>query len=59
MAVKRAEAKMSCVDAAKMRIRNVFSNGLPVYFSTSGGKDSICMADMIYQMIQRREIDPK
>lgn len=50
---------MSCYEAARMRIRNVFSNGLPVYFSTSGGKDSICIADMIYRMIQQGEINPK
>ncbi|MGN0444230.1 MAG: phosphoadenosine phosphosulfate reductase family protein [Acutalibacteraceae bacterium] len=59
MAVKRATAKMSCVDAAYMRIKNVFANGLPVYFSTSGGKDSICIADMIYRLIQCGEINPK
>ena len=59
MAVKRARAKMSCVEAAEMRIKNVFSNGLPVYLSTSGGKDSICMCHIVYKLIQRGEIDPK
>lgn len=59
MAVKRAKAKMSCYEAALLRLRNVFSNGLPVYFSTSGGKDSICIADMLYRMIKAGEIDPK
>ncbi len=50
---------MSVVDAAALRIRNVFSNGLPVYMSFSGGKDSICMANIVLQLIQRREIDGK
>ena len=50
---------MSCLEAARKRIRNVFSNGLPVYFSTSGGKDSICIADLIYRMIMDGEIDAK
>lgn len=50
---------MSCVDAAIHRIRNVFSNGVKVYMSLSGGKDSICMADVVYQMIRRGEIDAK
>lgn len=59
MAVKRAKASMSCVDAAYLRIKNVFSNGLPVYFSTSGGKDSICIADMLWKLIKRGEIDAK
>lgn len=59
MAVKRAKARINVVDAAIMRLKNVFSNGLPVYFCTSGGKDSICLADMILRLIQRGEINPK
>ena len=48
---------MSCVDAAFIRVRNIFSNGVKVYMSLSGGKDSICMADIVYKLIQRGEID--
>lgn len=48
---------MSVVDAAILRVKNVFSNGVKVYMSLSGGKDSICMADVVYQLIQRGEID--
>ena len=59
MAVKRAQANIDVVQATTMRIRNVFSNGLPVYMSFSGGKDSICMADIVYKLIQRGEIDAK
>lgn len=50
---------MSCVDAAFMRVRNVFSNGVKVYLSLSGGKDSICMADVVYKLLQRGAIDAK
>ena len=50
---------MSCVEAAEMRIRNVFSNGLPVYMSISGGKDSFCMCDIVCKLIKRGEADPK
>lgn len=50
---------MSCVDAARLRVRNVFSNGVKVYLSLSGGKDSICMADVVYKLIQRGEIDAR
>jgi len=57
MAVKRAKGTMSCVDAAIMRVRNVFSNGVKVYMSLSGGKDSICMADLVYQQIRSGAID--
>ncbi|MBR2943390.1 MAG: phosphoadenosine phosphosulfate reductase family protein [Clostridia bacterium] len=57
MAVKRAKSSMSVVEAAQKRVLNVFSNGVPVYMSFSGGKDSICMADIVYKLIQRRKID--
>ena len=50
---------MTVVEAAVKRIKNVFSNGVPVYMSLSGGKDSICMADLVYQLIRKGEIDPK
>lgn len=50
---------MNVVEAAKLRVRNVFSNGVKVYLSTSGGKDSICICDILYKMIQSGEIDPK
>ena len=29
------------LEAAKLRIKNAFSNGLKIYLSVSGGKDSI------------------
>lgn len=38
MAVKRKEASINVVRAAEIRIKNVFRNGLPVFFSFSGGK---------------------
>lgn len=50
MAVKRCVASINVVEAAKMRIRNVFQNGLPVYMSFSGGKDSLCLADLVLKM---------
>lgn len=42
-----------------MRLKNVFANGLPVYFCTSGGKDSFVISDMLMQLIRRGEINPK
>ena len=56
MAIKRCEASIDVLEAAKIRIKNVFRNGLPVYMSFSGGKDSLCMADIVIKMIQRGEI---
>lgn len=58
MAVKRCEASIDVVEAAKMRIRNVFQNGLPVYMSFSGGKDSLVMAQLVVELIQSGEINP-
>lgn len=58
MAIKRCAASINVVQAAEIRIRNVFKNGLPVFMSFSGGKDSLCMAQLIFKLVQRGEIDP-
>ena len=59
MAVKKIYGKISVVDAARQRVRNVFSNGTKVYMSFSAGKDSLCMSHIVYDLILRGEIDPK
>ncbi len=58
MAIKRCPASIDVVEAAKIRIRNVFQNGLPVYMSFSGGKDSLCLSQLIINLIQAGEINP-
>ena len=58
MAIKRCPASIDVVEAAKIRIRNVFRNGLPVYMSFSGGKDSLCMSQLVMNLIQTGEIKP-
>ena len=58
MAVKRCLASIDVVEAAKIRIRNVFRNGLPVYMSFSGGKDSLCLSQLVMNLIQAGEINP-
>lgn len=58
MAVKRCESNISVVKAAEIRIRNVFGNGLPVYMSFSGGKDSLCLAQIVLNLIQTGQINP-
>lgn len=57
MAVKRKQANIDVVKAAEMRIRNVFGNGLPVFFSFSAGKDSLCVAQLLVNLANRGEID--
>ena len=59
MVMIRKDSSYDVVQAAKMRIRNIFSNGLPVYMSFSGGKDSLVLAHLVYTLIQQGEIDPK
>lgn len=59
MAVKRCAASIDVVQAAEIRITNVFSNGLPVYMSFSGGKDSLCLAQLVYNLVKRGKINPK
>lgn len=58
MAIKRCPASIDVVEAAKIRIRNVFRNGLPVYMSFSGGKDSLCLSQLVMNLIQTGEINP-
>lgn len=57
MAIKRCLSSIDVVEAAKIRIRNVFRNGLPVYLSFSGGKDSLCLAQLVINLIQAGEIN--
>jgi predicted phosphoadenosine phosphosulfate sulfurtransferase len=56
MMVKR-KLGMDVVTAARLRIRSVFANGLPVYLSFSGGKDSLTLAHLTLEMGRRGEID--
>ncbi len=59
MAIKRCLSSINVVEAAKIRIKNVFQNGLPVYMSFSGGKDSLCLAQLTLNLIQAGEINPR
>lgn len=59
MAIKRCKSDISVVEAAKRRIENVFKNGLPVYMSFSGGKDSLCLAGLTMELIQAGKINPQ
>lgn len=58
MAVRRLQGDIDVVEAAKSRIRNAFRNGVKVYLSFSGGKDSIVLANLTYSLICAGEIDP-
>lgn len=53
----RIELDIDVVTAARKRIQNIFSNDCEIIFSTSGGKDSICVNDLLYKMASAGEID--
>lgn len=52
------ELEIDVLTAARERIINVFKNGVPVYMSFSGGKDSIVLGDIVYNLIIEGKIDP-
>lgn len=58
MAVRRCVSDIDVVTAAERRIINVFNNGLPVYMSFSGGKDSLVLSHLVLQLIQQGKINP-
>lgn len=50
---------MTVVEAAEIRVKNIFANGVPVYMGFSAGKDSLSLAQIVLNLIKRGEIDPK
>lgn len=54
---KKFATNIDVVTVAKQRIKNIFSNRVPVLLSMSGGKDSICLNNLVYEMAQSGEID--
>ena len=57
MSVKSIESSINVVDAAKRRIKKAFTVCNRIYLSTSGGKDSLCLMSLIYDLILAGEID--
>ena len=58
MVKRRVALPVDVVEMGRERIKNIFRNGLPVYLSMSGGKDSIVLAHLTYQLIREGEINP-
>ena len=57
MAIIKLEGARNVVEAAEKRIINVFNNGLPVYFAFSGGKDSLCLSQLIVNPVSYTHLD--
>lgn len=55
--IKKIYTDVDVVTMARRRIKNLFSNGVPISLSVSGGKDSICLNHIVFQMCQSGEID--
>lgn len=51
--------KKDVLTASRSRIINLFENNSDISLSTSGGKDSIVMCDIVYNLIKEGKIDPK
>ena len=59
MPVKKFESSINVLDAAKIRIKNLFASGCKVYLSFSCGKDSAVVSSLTYDLIMAGEIDRK
>lgn len=57
MAIMKVSGKMNVVDAAMQRITNVFKNGVKVYLAFSGGKDTLCICGMLWELAMAGKID--
>lgn len=57
MPIIKKTSNINVYEAARKRVINAFSNGVKIYMSFSGGKDSIVLADIVYQLILEGKID--
>ena len=59
MGIVKKGLGIDVLTAANLRIKNIFANGTKVYLDSSGGKDSIVLMSLVYDLICQGEIDPK
>ena len=55
--IKVFETNVDCVTAARQRIINIFESNSEVQMSISGGKDSICLSDLVFKLCQSGRVD--
>ena len=55
--IKKIYSDIDVVSMARTRIKNVFESAPRVELSISGGKDSICLNNLVFEMCQSGEID--
>lgn len=59
MAIRKVESTIDVLSAAKLRIRNAWETYPKIYLSFSGGKDSLVLTSIIYDMLLSGVIDRK
>lgn len=59
MAIRKFEAAVDVVTAARQRIKNAFLSGANVNMNFSCGKDSLCMSHIAYELCRSGEVDRK
>ena len=59
MAIITKQLDVDVLTLARKRVVNTFSNGVPIYLSISGGKDSIVLCDLVYKEILKGTISPR
>ena len=57
MAIMKVTGKMNVVEAATQRILNTFANGVKVYLAFSGGKDTLCICGILWELAMAGKID--
>lgn len=55
--LKQIEVDIDVLTAARQRIVNIFSNNAKVYLSFSGGKDSICLGHIVYELVREGRVN--
>lgn len=55
--IKRFVSDVDVVTAANQRIINIFEHNKEVRLNVSGGKDSICLSDLVFRLCQSGRID--
>lgn len=58
MPIIKRKSNVGVVTAAHKRIQNAFKCGLPALFAFSGGKDSICLANVLLEEMNQGNVDP-
>ena len=55
--IKKFYSNIDVVTAARQRVKNIFDTAPKIYLSVSGGKDSLVLHDIVFNMCQQGLID--